>query len=322
MPAHRRDDCVAPLSPDDRRLDEIRAAILTWFESHGRDLPWRHTRDPYQVLVAELMLQQNRVARVIPYYTSFVERFPSFADLAVASRADVIRACGDLGRYRSAAALHETALRVTLELGELPSDLEALRTLPGIGRYTAGAVACFAFERDVVFLDTNMHRVLHRLLIGVEASTRAREAELRLVAERVLPAGDGWRWNSALIDFGALQCQSRKPLCGTCPLQPNCPASPQLADNPRLPRRTAPSRYEGTPRFYRGRVLEALRDGPDRTISAHELGSRLRPDYATEHAPWLRTIVASLAKDGLAAIEEESPPYDPDAEESWSVRLP
>ncbi len=145
------------LEPDAAKAEAVRGALIPWFEENGRDLPWRRTRDPWRVLVSEVMLQQIQVKRAVPFYERFLARFPTVEALAEAPLADAIRVWGDLGRYRRVVNLHRTA-RLILEEhgGRVPSDPEALLKLPGVGPYTAGAVACFAFERDAPFLDTNV----------------------------------------------------------------------------------------------------------------------------------------------------------------------
>ena len=232
----------------------VKTILVSWFRENGRDLPWRHTRDPWRILVSEVMLQQIQVSRAIPFYERFLERFPTLEDLAAAPLADAIRTWGDLGRYRRVVNLHRTARIVVDEHGgELPSDPDVLVRLPGIGPYTAGAVACFAFEKDVPFFDTNMHRVLHRVFFGPdvpEPAVKAREI-LGLAADLVPPA-EGWSWNQAVMEFGALRCTARKPLCEGCPLQTACEAYPgvleALAGVPRAAKGERSTRYEDSNR--------------------------------------------------------------------------
>ena len=310
-----------PDSPELDQLAAIQEALIAWFGEHGRNLPWRHTRDPYEILVSEVMLQQIQVARAIPFYVAFLDRFPTVEDLATAPLAEVIRVWGDLGRYRRLVNLHRTANRIVEELGGIfPRDVETLRTLPGIGPYTAGAVACFAFEQDVGFLDTNSRRTLHRLFVGSDVpEATATDRELLELARRAVPADQGWVWNQTLIEFGALHCTARRPACAICPVQEWCRAYPGilsvLAERRRRPEAKRSPAYEGTNRYYRGRVLAALRELPDDEPAALELralGSKLRPDFSDEELPWIYEVVESLRKDGLAAVNEDRPAYDPD----------
>ena len=325
----------SPLPAADQ-LAAIHETLIDWYGANARDLPWRRTRDPYAILVSEVMLQQIQVARAIPFYLAFLERFPTVHDLAAAPLADVIRVWGDLGRYRRLVNLHRAAQRIVAEFaGEVPRDVATLRSLPGVGPYTAGAVACFAFEQDTGFLDTNARRVLHRLFVGPEApAATARDRVLQALAERAVPARRGWVWNQALIEFGALHCTARRPACAACPVRRHCRAYPAIVDAPAPAKtRTRPSsgyRYEGTNRYYRGRVLAALRALPAdeaKGVELRELGSALRPDFTDDELPWISGVVESLRQDGLAAVtamREERPAYDAGeaaAEEVASVRV-
>lgn len=311
----------------------VQYALLTWFAESGRDLPWRRTRDPYRVLVSEVMLQQIQVARAIPFYEAFVARFPTVQALAEAPIADVIRVWSDLGRYRRIVYLHRAAREIVARFGGVvPQDVEALRSLPGVGPYTAGAVACFAFEQDVGFVDTNVRRVIGRLLLGADGSERAGEREIAELARQVVPPGRGWDWNQGLLDFGALHCTARAPKCGTCPLAAHCAAYPTMMETEAdaKPRTAADKRFAfaGSNRYYRGRILAALREHDAASadgIPLSTLGARVKPDYADGDRPWLYGVVAGLAKDGLAAIAEETPGYgqgSSDGQECVAVRLP
>lgn len=296
------------------RVDRIRRKLLTWYAEFARDLPWRRTRDPYAVLVSEIMLQQTQVDRVRPYYDRFLERFPTSQDLAAAPTSEVIRLWAGLGYNRRAVNLQRAAQAVCEDYGgAFPRDVAELRKLPGVGSYTAGAVAAFAFEEDVTFLDTNMRRVIERLDFGPRTHT---ERDILVTAESLLPPGQGWTWNQALIEFGALQCTARNPACVVCPLQQECAAFPtiqsDLATKRRQPRR-AVAAFETTSRYFRGRVVDALRTLPpsdQQGMDLVELGARVREDFRTEDVPWLIDLVRGLQRDGLARIQEESPPYD------------
>ncbi len=330
--------------PAAETLRTVQETLLGWFEEHARDLPWRRTRDPYRILVSEVMLQQIQVSRAIPFYEAFVARYPSVVALADAPLADVIRTWGDLGRYRRVVNLHRAARRIVDEHGgDIPRDPAILVTLPGVGPYTAGAVACFAFEDDTAFVDTNMKRVLHRLFVGpdVPAPTAGQRDVLALAAAAV-PAGRGWTWNQALMEFGALHCTARRPACGRCPVAPACQAGTSLpaalAARPKVSRPSVPAAGGDTPgvggpadgahRVYRGKVLAALRelpvDDPVAAVGLDALGRRIRPGYDAGQRPWLVGVVGSLAADGLVAVAEERPAYDADADDgshTW-VSLP
>ena len=300
-----------PLSQD--KVQRVRAGLLGWFREVQRDLPWRRTRDPYAILVSEVMLQQTQVDRVLPYYARFLERFPNAPSLAEAPVADVIKLWSGLGYNRRAVNLQRAAQAVVAEYGgEFPSEPEELRKLPGLGPYTAGAVAAFAFERDVAFLDTNMRRVVTRLVFGAEG---APERDVLAAAGELLPPDHGWEWNQALIEFGALQCTARKPACIVCPLSEQCVAFPFI-QGALIQARARPhptERFETSSRFYRGRIVERLRDLPTGDVNGiplANLGPLLREDFSEADLPWLADLVRGLQRDGLAAFAEDRPGYD------------
>ena len=295
------------------RVEAVRGALISWFRENGRDLPWRRTRDPYRILVSEVMLQQIQVKRAVPFYLAFLERFPTVEALAGAPIAEAIRVWGDLGRYRRVVNLHKTAgILVEQFGGEVPSDPAALVKLPGVGPYTAGAVACFAFEKDVAFVDTNIRRVLHRLFLGVEVpQPSVPEAEILGLAESLVPQGHGWEWNQSVMELGALVCTARQPRCGPCPVSNVCRARASIpsasAGQPRAAKAGTAYRYEDSNRFYRGRVLARLRAAPEEGVALRELGAGLREGFTDEDLPWIESVVYSLEKDGLAATSGERP---------------
>lgn len=199
--------------------------LLKWFRQVGRDLPWRNTRDPYRVLVSEFMLQQTQVKRVKQFYPRFLERFPTLDALAGARARQVREAWDGLGYYRRAANLHRLARTVVTEHdGSIPDDPDALARLPGVGRYTAGAVASFAYERRVPAVDTNVARVLRRVFRLRLGRDGQGERQLWRLAERLLPtrAATAWEFNQAMMDLGARYCVARTPRCGECPVRPSC----------------------------------------------------------------------------------------------------
>jgi A/G-specific adenine glycosylase len=314
----------------DERIEAIRQGLLAWFRANARGLPWRRTRDPYAILVSEVMLQQTQVDRVIPYYERFLERFPTVAALASAPTAEVIRIWSGLGYNRRAVNLQRAARAACDDYGGVfPSEPERLKELPGIGAYTAGAIAAFAFEKDVAFTDTNMRRVVSRLVFGDKPAS---DREVLAAAQSLVPAGKGWEWNQALIEFGALQCTARKPACIVCPLREVCLAYPtmqtQLAVRRGRIRHMQAAPFETTPRYFRGRIVEELRTlpaGDTRGIELNELGPRVREGFSDADLPWLRELVAGLVRDGLAVLAEDSPIYDAPAgagATAGRVRLP
>jgi len=203
---------------------EFRRRLLRWYRRHGRDLPWRRTRDPYRVMVSEFMLQQTQVSRVEQFYPRFLAEYPTIHDLAAARPAQVRESWEGLGYYRRAANLHRLAQEVvTRHDGVIPADPELLRSLPGVGRYTAGAVASFAYERSTPAVDTNIARVLRR---AFHPRLRAAGAERRLweTAQAILPRSGrtAWAFNQAMMELGAMLCTARVARCEGCPVRGVC----------------------------------------------------------------------------------------------------
>ena len=205
---------------------KFRRRLLSWYRRHGRDLPWRGIRDPYAILVSEFMLQQTQVATVIPYYHEWLRRFPDFASLARASENEVLRAWQGLGYYARARNLHATAKTVMdRHGGKFPQDIDQMRQLSGIGKYTAHAVASFAFNQSVPIVEANTGRVLARLFnLRKSIDSDLGRRTLWQHAASLLPKSDAATFNSALLDLGALICVARKPKCDVCPVNAFCRA--------------------------------------------------------------------------------------------------
>ncbi len=212
------------MPPGVAALSRAARAVLAWFEKNGRDLPFRRTRDPYRILVSEAILQQTRIETGLRYYGAFLRRFPTLRALAMAPLGSVLEAWAGMGYYARARHLHATAIAAA-RLGGLPSTARELERLPGIGPYTAAAVASFAFGEDVLCVDGNIERVLARLfaLSFVRGSPALRRA-IRARTAGWPPKGTARAFNSALMDVGALVCRHRAPDCGACPLSPACRA--------------------------------------------------------------------------------------------------
>ncbi len=253
--------------------------LLNWYEGVRRPLPWRFTRDPWAILVSEVMLQQTQAARVVPHYERFLSRFPTPESLAAASGGDVIAAWSGLGYNRRALSL-QAAARVVAAEG-WPARLE---DLPGVGPYTAAAVASFAWDAQVAAVDTNVRRVLERR-DGVRRGPRA----LARRAAELLPAGRAAAWNQAMMELGATVCRPRRPRCGECPLQDGC-AGPDALTPVARPRG---ERFEATDRWARGRILAALVAGEDPPPLAAERRER---------------ALAGLERDGLIVRDEAGAP--------------
>jgi A/G-specific adenine glycosylase len=274
--------------------DPVGDVLVDWFARAARDLPWRRPdTDTWAVLVSEVMLQQTPVARVEPVWREWMTRWPTPAALAAASPAEVIRAWGKLGYPRRALRLRETAVALTERHGGVvPADVAALEALPGIGTYTARAVACFGHGQPQPVVDTNVRRVVARLVHGRAEAAPARAADLIDVAA-LAPADPGRavRFSVAIMELGALVCTARTPRCAACPVRGDC--AWRLAGHPAsegAPRRV--QRFAGTDRQVRGRLLDVLRaaEGP---VAAPEL------DAAWDDAAQRSRCLDSLLADGL-----------------------
>ncbi|MCH8829167.1 MAG: A/G-specific adenine glycosylase [Planctomycetes bacterium] len=208
------------------RLGWFRRCLLAWYQVNARDLPWRQSRDPYQIWISEIMLQQTTVAVVVPYFERFIGRFPNVSDLAAADEDDVLRHWEGLGYYSRARNIHKAA-RVIVERddGEIPVELNELSSLPGIGRYTAGAISSMAFDRPAAIVEANTLRLYCRLLgfQGDPRTTAGREHLWRF-ADHLLPRSQPGRFNQALMELGALQCRAKSPACRECPVRQHCRA--------------------------------------------------------------------------------------------------
>jgi A/G-specific adenine glycosylase len=202
--------------------------LLSWYGDNRRDLPWRKTSDPYNILVSEIMLQQTQVERVIPKYEEFLQKYPTLEDLAKAPVEEVTQTWYPLGYNIRPVRLHSIAREAVEKYGgKIPDDPDALQSLKGIGRYTAGAVLSFAFGREAPILDTNVRRVLHRVFVGQgDAKGYSIQRELWELSEALIPAGKAYDFNQALMDFGAMLCTARKPPCLVCPMNDICRAFP------------------------------------------------------------------------------------------------
>lgn len=286
---------VTRLMPDDG--EPFRAALEAWASTLPRDLPWRRTRDPWAVLVAETMLQQTQVARVVPRFEAFLARFPDVRACAAASPGDVVGAWIGLGYNRRAVQLHGAARAVVERHGAVfPDELSALLALPGVGPYTARAVLAFAFERDVAVLDTNVARVLAR-----RYGRRFGARDAQAVADALVVAGQGWWWNQALLDLGALVCTKRAPRCGDCPVRALCAWQGSGPDPAVGSAGVSPpqSRFAGSDREGRGRLVAALCRGPvHRGELAAVMGWPADPDRAER-------VAAGVVDDGLACTDGE-----------------
>jgi A/G-specific adenine glycosylase len=259
-------------------------AILAWYAAVRRDLPWRRTSDPYRILVSEVMLQQTQVVRVVPYYEAWLERFPSEGALAEAPTADVLRLWSGLGYNRRALAL-QAACAVVVRDG-WPTDVEGLMALPGVGPYTAAAVASFAFGVQAAAVDTNVRRVVERL-----DRRRRRPPELARRAQALVPEGRAADWNQAMMELGATVCAGRAPACDACPAA-SCRSRGRPDVAPTARRVGERVRFQDTDRYVRGRVVAAL-----------VAGQPLPDAFESER---LERALAGLARDGLVVRDGDA----------------
>jgi A/G-specific adenine glycosylase len=284
------------------RVTRLQHDLLAWWRTEGRDLPWRRTRDPWAVLVAETMLQQTQVPRVLSRYEAFVARFPDPASCAAAPAGDVVAAWEGLGYNRRAVSLHRCASAVVAEhAGELPAELDALLRLPGIGPYTARAVLVFAFERDIGLVDTNAGRFLAR----AGAGRALRPPEAQALADSLVPAGDAWAWGQAVFDLGALVCTRRCPRCDGCPVSSSCAwarrgfaTDDPIAGSAGISGTQSP--FATSDRRGRGRLVAALREGP---VSSRNLPMVMGWPDDPERAS---RVAAGVVADGLAIRDGDS----------------
>ena len=242
----------------------MQGALLAWYRQNAKDLPWRHTQDPYAILVSEVMLQQTQVSRVVPRYLAWLERWPTVEELAAATPADVITEWAGMGYNRRAVLLHRCAIAVA-DMGGFPREPAELQRLPGVGPYTAAAIACFAFGAQVAAPDTNAKRVLERAFGDPDVTP---------------PPSRAYEWNQALFDLGREVCIARRPRCELCPLASGCPSRGRTY----APLRKQ-SRFEGSFRQRRAELLRAI-------ASAGSL-----PEADAE-------ALVSLVRDGLAEVSD------------------
>jgi A/G-specific adenine glycosylase len=291
---------------------ELRDAVLAWFDAEGRPLAFRATTDPWAILVSEAMAQQTQAARAAEAWSPFLAEFPTAAALASATPAAVLRAWRGLGYNRRALSLRRAAIAIAAEHGgRVPDDLAALRRLPGVGPYTARAVAALAFGRHVGAVDTNVRRVLNRAVGGRPGAFTDRE--LQAVADAGVPLDRPGHWTHALMDVGATFCRPRAPRCEACPAQRWCRAAAAgtaeqlVTPAGAMARRTAgegrepAAPFSSTSRWLRGRILDALRDAPADTWA------RIAAPVGTHDTPSIEIALAGLSREGLAERHPEDP---------------
>ncbi len=283
--------------------------LLRWYDRSGRDLPWRHTRDPYKILVSEIMLQQTQVLRVLLFYKKCLKRFPNWKALARASNATVIRAWSGLGYNRRALVLRDIA-REIVKHGE-PKTEEAWGALKGIGNYTAAALAAFSFHHRTFPIDTNIRRAAGRLLLGKPFPTPKDDERIKKSAEDFLPKyGHFYDVPQALFDLATAVC-TKNPSCVVCPMRDVCPAAKKfLSGRVRIPKamikKTKERRHRGKPhpdRIYRGRILKLIQKTQNFTIE--KIGETIDPDFDKKlDEKWLRRMIKRMVDDGFLRLKK------------------
>lgn len=280
-------------STDRAEIAQLHAAVLDWFTHNARTLPWRDGASAWAVLVSEFMLQQTPVSRVLPIFAVWMERWPTPAALAAESPGEAVRAWGRLGYPRRALRLHAAAIAIVDEhVGDVPSDHNSLLALPGVGAYTAAAIASFAFGQKHVVLDTNVRRVFARVRDGVAFPSPSVTAAERESALQLLPGpSEASRWAAGTMELGAVVCTARSPRCEECPVQELCrwrALGYPAYDGPRRPTQS----YDGTDRQCRGRILQLLRD-------AHGPVGKAAIDLVWDKADQRERALDGLVADGL-----------------------
>lgn len=278
--------------------------LLRWYDREGRDLPWRKTRDPYRILVSEIMLQQTQVSRVLDYYPLWLKRFPNWRALARASNGEVIHAWAGLGYNRRGLMLRDVARHI-VKVG-IPRTYTGWLDLKGIGPYTADALAVFSMHERRLPIDTNIRRTAGRILLGKGAPQAGDDERIRGKSENLLPLkGRFYDVPQALFDLAVSICQ-KTPRCEVCPMRKECLFAPKfLSGRARLPKRLTPKAKESVregkkypDRIYRGRILALVRTSAQ-SVRISEIGTRIDPGFDPRDSEWLESMIARMAKDGL-----------------------
>lgn len=299
-----------PITPlKKKRFQEV---LQRWYRQHARDLPWRQTSDPYAILVSEIMLQQTQVDRVIEKYHEWLRLFPTVEQLANAPQKTVIAAWQGLGYNRRALYLQKAAQMIVQEMnGDFPSTAEELQKLPGVGPYTAGAVASFAFHQETPILDTNVKRVIGRIFLGYKQLAKTTDTNLWELSHALLPRKKAvYTFNQALMDFGAMVCTQKKPKCSVCPFQKICASYPAIQNAKptelQLPK-VQEALYFGQPRrIWRGKILRYLHTRPHTKATVTQIGKAIQEDFSADRLPWLHSVIQTLEKDGIVKQKNQS----------------
>ncbi|MBI2404805.1 hypothetical protein HYV22_01340 [Candidatus Gottesmanbacteria bacterium] len=276
---------------DQQRVKKFQTFIFSWWKTHKRDLPWRHTHDPYKIFVSEVMLQQTQVLRVIAKYREFIERYPTVYDLAQASSAEVLRMWKGMGYNRRALYLKKTAQVIVEQYqGIFPKNEKDLCSLPGLGTYTARAILVFAYRENITIVDTNIRQIITHFFFS---DILQKESLIDEVADQLLPKGKSWEWHQALMDYGALRLArpcSGQALRRSFTLRNECASQGKRSNKSRL---KIPFRESN--RFYRGRIMDRLREGD---IHQSDLIKEFTGTYGKSE-DFILMILQGLEADGL-----------------------
>ena len=266
--------------------------IFDWWDDNKRDLPWRHTRDPYKIIISEVMLQQTQVSRVLPKYDEFLYFFPEVYDLAKSSTSKVLKAWKGMGYNRRALYLKKIAETIVNDYkGEFPEDEKLLIKLPGVGMYTARAILVFAFGNDLAMVDTNIRQIITHFFFGGNIQ---KPSIIQGVADQLLPKGQSWKWHQALMDYGAIEMQKVKGRRK----KPARNATQSVAGGAKGGKVS----FRDSNRFYRGRIIDLLRE---KSIEYNEMLGYIYQTYKKNHT-FTDNILRGLAKDGLIEIKGDS----------------
>jgi A/G-specific adenine glycosylase len=280
------------------RKSKINRSLLVLYKQHARTLPWRETHNPYRILISEVMLQQTQVSRVQQKYPEFLRKFPTIRALASARSSEIIRAWEGMGYNNRALRLLRLAVIVMQDYnGRLPDDPDVLESLPGIGKYTANAIACFAFGKQVPVVDTNVRRVFSRML-----GKQINAAEEWECASLLLPRTNAYNWNQGLMELGALICSSANPQCSICPLKLFCRSSGKITSTKKY--KSSASRKKIPDRIYRGKIISVLRRINARaSIDSLRLLKKLEPKISQGR---MEILLNGLREDGLIQIMDRN----------------
>lgn len=299
-----------PLSDGDKRR-QFQSELVSWYKRAGRNLPWRQTRDPYAIIVSEVMLQQTQVSRGLPKFLAWMKQFPTLEAVANAPLSEVLAVWQGLGYNRRAKYLWLMAKTVVNEYnGIFPHSKEEILKLPGVGPHTAGAIMSFAFGALEPIYDTNALRVVGRVFKGYRTLPSLDQKQWKQLMQNTVPAKQKiYAFNQALMDLGALVCTAKQPSCSVCPISSICRSYPSIlsasAQDLRLTKPVRETVYFGQPRrIWRGKILRVLHELAPRRLTWQQLGQHIQTDFSAARLPWLKSVVKLLEQEGMLRVKE------------------